>query len=659
MLCRDDSGMDEIRNLRHRSRLAGGEKTGRPGVGAEAGWTSGGSMVDLLTPNPLDRNSPSSPNTPTRNTTATAAAAIESSAQEESGDGDGQRLVAPSPRVAEPGSPSDRRKGGDGRQLLTHAKLGPTGSSGSSGATSVPKGRGRKGGGDPSVASSIVYSSATYDNRDWDGRYVLPAQAAGMEGVMEMTAPRVVTVKEIRRVHRTNLHSFIEHVRRELDITSFLTTAIIQHSSNSTGSGAAGTLMATANSGGQNKIAQSIMPYIQLMHGAWPVLPVPTITLERFEGGSIRSLLVGWAKAPQSTAGGALPPLPNRPASPNPIASESADLNLNLGAGGGGGDAKKSATASSAGGAGGGGGRGGSHVPNAPLLLRLRWLFQLAQAIDFIHSHGIVHRAITPDNVLVSSDLQSIKLTNFGMAKRLYSDTQSTTPQTTADPFFYEKRGVGSTGTHYDAPETTVQLPAAGAGAAASAGGDGLSVAGKSSAQSASNSNNLHGIIVATAAVDIYSFGVLAKELNTAVRIPVLHQYTSTLAESCMHLTPSKRPAAAQIVERLSLLLGLAPTFRAVDLMKANRSESSVVVDSTKNSSSNRQFDGSTITRPVDIKYELQQHAGGLGFRYQTRVLWISEKEKSIRFIEPRSGTTIEFPFNAFTSVSRQPMEYL
>ena len=47
-----------------------------------------------------------------------------------------------------------------------------------------------------------------------------------------------------------------------------------------------------------------------------------------------------------------------------------------------------------------------------------RWLLQFIDALEHIHSHGIVHRDIKPENILLNSK-NHIVLIDFGTAKDL------------------------------------------------------------------------------------------------------------------------------------------------------------------------------------------------------------------------------------------------
>ena len=59
-----------------------------------------------------------------------------------------------------------------------------------------------------------------------------------------------------------------------------------------------------------------------------------------------------------------------------------------------------------------------TRVP-VPLLLAKMYVFQLARGLAFIHSAGICHRDIKPQNLLVCGRTHALKLCDFGSAKRL------------------------------------------------------------------------------------------------------------------------------------------------------------------------------------------------------------------------------------------------
>lgn len=58
---------------------------------------------------------------------------------------------------------------------------------------------------------------------------------------------------------------------------------------------------------------------------------------------------------------------------------------------------------------------------------RLQLLLQVIKAIEFIHAQGITHRDLKPHNILLSTDLQTAKLADFGLAG--FKNTTLTTQQ--------------------------------------------------------------------------------------------------------------------------------------------------------------------------------------------------------------------------------------
>ena len=59
------------------------------------------------------------------------------------------------------------------------------------------------------------------------------------------------------------------------------------------------------------------------------------------------------------------------------------------------------------------------HAMNLPLVLVKLYLYQLSRALAHIHTLGICHRDIKPQNLLVNPQTQELKLCDFGSAKAL------------------------------------------------------------------------------------------------------------------------------------------------------------------------------------------------------------------------------------------------
>jgi len=49
----------------------------------------------------------------------------------------------------------------------------------------------------------------------------------------------------------------------------------------------------------------------------------------------------------------------------------------------------------------------------------LRFFIELTETVDYIHSKGVIHNDIKPENIIVGKSLDILKLTDFGYASRL------------------------------------------------------------------------------------------------------------------------------------------------------------------------------------------------------------------------------------------------
>ena len=62
------------------------------------------------------------------------------------------------------------------------------------------------------------------------------------------------------------------------------------------------------------------------------------------------------------------------------------------------------------------------HVP--PFLIKL-YTYQMMRSIGYIHSLGVCHRDIKPQNLLVNRETHTLKLCDFGSAKQLINGEPS------------------------------------------------------------------------------------------------------------------------------------------------------------------------------------------------------------------------------------------
>ncbi len=46
-------------------------------------------------------------------------------------------------------------------------------------------------------------------------------------------------------------------------------------------------------------------------------------------------------------------------------------------------------------------------------------MFQILRGLQYVHAHRIIHRDIKPQNILVDTKTNSIKLADFGLARTI------------------------------------------------------------------------------------------------------------------------------------------------------------------------------------------------------------------------------------------------
>ncbi|QIB66057.1 serine/threonine-protein kinase [Kineobactrum salinum] len=62
-----------------------------------------------------------------------------------------------------------------------------------------------------------------------------------------------------------------------------------------------------------------------------------------------------------------------------------------------------------------------------PITTIIRIAIQLAKAMDYAHTRGVVHRDMKPDNIILGADGESVKITDFGIARMDSSPGNETT----------------------------------------------------------------------------------------------------------------------------------------------------------------------------------------------------------------------------------------
>src|SRR6185312_10807367 len=85
---------------------------------------------------------------------------------------------------------------------------------------------------------------------------------------------------------------------------------------------------------------------------------------------------------------------------------------------------------------------------DVPLADRVRWLVDVARALEFAHERGIIHRDVKPENIMIRGD-GVVKVLDFGIARR----ARASAPAMGADPLStLTEKGVAMGTPRYMAP---------------------------------------------------------------------------------------------------------------------------------------------------------------------------------------------------------------